>query len=394
MSVAAPVPALAGSAEVVSWGRRALLGRKLGYCFMGLLLGLTAPLAPAAFCADAFAGSTSAAEANPTATETVAEPALKTAVPAGPKTEASAPKVELVAPVYDFGTVVEGTLVQHVFTIRNAGRGELLIKAVHTSCGCTAGKPTKVKLAPGESSDLVVTFDTRFEKGHRSRTITVYTNDPSNPAAVMTMQGEIKVVLEAVPSEVNFGTVRRGTEQARQVKLLFSGEGPLSLRSISNANRNIKVTAEPTKDGGADRVIEVALLKAMPPGPFYDAVQLVTNQKTVSIPVFGRVAGDLSTEPPQVSFGIVPRGRGAERILRLTNSGQRPIKVLSVSSSSPSVAAKAEETKPGREYKITVELSRGAPQGQVRGQLLITTDDPQEKSLSVFFYGIVGSLSS
>jgi hypothetical protein len=312
----------------------------------------------------------------------------------GGQPEKDAPKIELVAPAYDFGTVTEGTPVQHVFTIRNAGKADLVIKAVHTSCGCTAAKPTKTKLAPGESSDLAVTFDTHYEKGHRSRMITVYTNDPLTPAATLTMAGDIKVLLEALPSEVNFGTVRRATEQTRQVKLVYTGEGPLKLEGISNANPNIKARAIPAKDAGAAQEIEVSLLKTMPAGPFYDAVQVVTSQKKMAVPVFGRVAGDLGTEPAQVSFGIVPHGRGAQRILRFTNSGNRPVKVLSISSSSPSVAAKAEETKPGREYKIIVELSRGAPQGQVRGKLLINTDDPEEKSLSVFFYGIVGALSS
>ncbi len=359
-----------------------------------MLLGAMAALPAGDLRADGGAGSTSAAGANPAVSKAPAATAPEAGAPAGARAGATAPRIELAAPVYDFGTAVEGTLVQHVFTIRNAGRGDLLIKAVHTSCGCTAAKPTKAKLAPGESADLAVTFDTRFEKGHRSRMITVYTNDPANPAAILTMEGEIKVVLEALPSEVNFGTVRRATEQTRQVKLVYTGEGPFKLQSISNASPNIKVTAAPAKDGGPGQVIEVSLLKGMPTGPFYDSVQLVTNQKKVALPVFGRIAGDLSAEPPQVSFGIVPRGRGAARVLRLTNSGQRLLKVLSVSSSSPSVAAKAEETKPGKEYKITIELSRRAPQGQVRGRLLITTDDPQEKSLSVFFYGIVGSLNS
>jgi hypothetical protein len=357
-----------------------------GHGLTAALLAAMAVLSAANLCADSRGGSKSPAaqSANPVAPQ----------ASEGAQAKGSAPKIEVASPMYDFGTVIEGTPVQHVFTIRNAGGADLIIKAVHTSCGCTVAKPTKVKLAPGDSSELAATFDTRFEKGHRWRTITVYTNDPSNPATTLTMGGEIKVLVEAVPSEVSFGTVRRGTEQNRQVKLVYAGEGPLHLNSIASASPNIKVSTVPTKGDSASQVVEISLLKTMPAGPFYDTVQLVTPQKTVIVPVFGRIAGDLDTEPPQVSFGIVPRGRGAERILRLTNSGQRPVKVLSISSTSPNVAAKVEETKPGKEYKITVELSRGAPQGQVRGKLLITTDDPQEKSLSVSFYGIVGALNS
>ncbi len=46
-----------------------------------------------------------------------------------------------------------------------------------------------------------------------------------------------------------------------------------------------------------------------------------------------------------------------------------------------------------RTIKITVQLRRGTPDGQVRGQLEIKTDDPEQQVLNVPFYGIVGQFS-
>src|ERR1700719_2182584 len=106
------------------------------------------------------------------------------------------PKAEVAGKVYDFGSVLNAIPVAHVFKIHNAGTGTLVIGGVQTSCGCTAAKPTKSQLPPGEDSDIAVTFDTRYDKGPATRTITVYTNDPAAKSIVLTIKGDVKVQVE------------------------------------------------------------------------------------------------------------------------------------------------------------------------------------------------------
>ena len=110
-----------------------------------------------------------------------------------------------------------------------------------------------------------------------------------------------------------------------------------------------------------------------------------------TVPVYGRVVGDLVTEPAQVSFGILPHGEGARRIVRLTNNGPHPVAIKQVASTNPAVVAQAAPIEAGKQYKITLELRKGTPDGQLRGQLVIKTDNPEQTSLMVPFYGIVGS---
>jgi hypothetical protein len=121
------------------------------------------------------------------------------------------PKAEVTGKVYDFGSVLNAVPVAHVFKIHNAGMGTLIIGGVQTSCGCTAAKPTRNQLAPGEDSDIAVTFDTRFDKGPATRTITVSTNDPAAKSIVLTIKGDVKVQVDATPAQVAFGDVKHGT---------------------------------------------------------------------------------------------------------------------------------------------------------------------------------------
>jgi Protein of unknown function (DUF1573)/HYDIN/CFA65/VesB-like, Ig-like domain len=308
------------------------------------------------------------------------------AAPPGPQ-----PKILVENPLYDFGTALEGTMVNHTFRIKNVGKSTLIIRGTKTSCGCTAARPTANHLAPGQSADVSVGFDTRFQKGHQNRTVTVYTNDPATPQAIMTMQGTVRQQVAATPAQIAFGSVRKGSEEAREVTIEDLTKQPgFKVGPVTNSNPAIKVVQAPGKDGKPGNLLKVTLDKSMPVGAFDDTIKVVTNRVPIQIDVFGTVTGDLTLDPAQVSFGIVPKGQDVVRILKLTNIGAREIKVLGISSTAPSVSASAEPVKPGKEFKITVRLNRSTPEGQLRGQLAIKTDDPEQATLAVPFYAIVG----
>jgi hypothetical protein len=309
------------------------------------------------------------------------------------------PKAEVTGKVYDFGAVLNAVPVAHVFKIHNAGTGTLVIGGVQTSCGCTAAKPTKSQLPPGEDSDIAVTFDTRYDKGPATRTITVYTNDPAAKSIVLTIKGDVKVQVEATPAQVAFGDVKHGTDQTRQVLLndLVAGTDPakalpeFKVQSITNASPHIKVASARRTDGKAGGALTVTLLSTMPIGAFDDTIKVTTSRAPVDITVFGNVQGDITVKPTQVSFGVVPHRQGTLRYVRLVNAGARPMKVTAVTSSNVSVSATAEPVEAGKEYKITLELRPNTPDGALRGQVAITTDDPQQQTLSLPYFGIVGS---
>jgi Protein of unknown function (DUF1573) len=103
------------------------------------------------------------------------------------------------------------------------------------------------------------------------------------------------------------------------------------------------------------------------------------------------VQGNLTVKPAQISFGVVPHHQGTLRIVRLVNAGTRPVKVTGITSSSSNVSATVEPVSAGKEYKITLSLRPDTPDGALRGQVAITTDDPEQQTLNLPFYGIIGS---
>jgi len=88
------------------------------------------------------------------------------------------PRIHVEGPIYDFGSVLEGFAVTHVFTIENTGDEALEIDRVAASCGCTTTQLATDHLAPGESVELEVLVDTAGFGGRISKAIYIYCSDP------------------------------------------------------------------------------------------------------------------------------------------------------------------------------------------------------------------------
>lgn len=87
------------------------------------------------------------------------------------------PQIHVEEPIYDFGSILEGFAVTHVFTIENVGDEALEILSVSASCGCTTTELATSTLAPGESVGLEILINTTGFGGRISKSIYVYIND-------------------------------------------------------------------------------------------------------------------------------------------------------------------------------------------------------------------------
>ncbi len=93
---------------------------------------------------------------------------------------------------HNFGEVKSGSTVTYNFVIKNEGKNKLIIRKVKASCGCTATKPGKKELNPGEETELKVSFNTRGRNGKQHKTVTVITNDPKNPIQILHIQANVQ----------------------------------------------------------------------------------------------------------------------------------------------------------------------------------------------------------
>ncbi len=91
--------------------------------------------------------------------------------PAGPLPAFQFSEVE-----HDFGKISQGDVVVHVFTFTNNGQAPLIIQSAVGSCGCTVPTYTREPIAPGESGELNVVFDSKGKANLQNKTVTITAN--------------------------------------------------------------------------------------------------------------------------------------------------------------------------------------------------------------------------
>lgn len=111
------------------------------------------------------------------------------------------------------------------------------------------------------------------------------------------------------------------------------------------------------------------------------------STSSLTIPVEGRIRSDFEVRPSLVGFGQIDLGKGYIQRIGINYLGGRPDwQILNAKVSNPHLTAKIVET--GRNggsvsYEALVEIDSKAPQGVLRDQLILTTNDQGDTRISI-----------
>lgn len=104
-----------------------------------------------------------------------------------------APKLIIAEKVHSFGSIQQGESVSTLFTLKNEGKSDLIIRKTHSSCSCTSAKLNSKILKAGELLELEVTFNSTGRRGNQQKSITIYSNDPIKPVQRLTIMAKVKL---------------------------------------------------------------------------------------------------------------------------------------------------------------------------------------------------------
>lgn len=91
-------------------------------------------------------------------------------------TASAGSKVEVSAPNFNFGRVLQHTQASHLFWIKSVGEDTLRVTKIEPGCGCTKAPLEDSTIAPGDSVPLEILFSTRSFRGHVSKRPSFTTN--------------------------------------------------------------------------------------------------------------------------------------------------------------------------------------------------------------------------
>ncbi|MBL4707330.1 MAG: DUF1573 domain-containing protein [Flavobacteriales bacterium] len=101
-----------------------------------------------------------------------------------------AAKFEFEETVIEFGEISQGEKVKRIFKFTNIGKSNLIISDAKGSCGCTVPLWPRNPIAPGESGEIEVVFDSNGKSGRQNKTVTLVANTVPN-TMVLAIKGDV-----------------------------------------------------------------------------------------------------------------------------------------------------------------------------------------------------------
>lgn len=340
---------------------------------------------------------------------TLAIPTMTVAQQAPAATEQSAaPRLTLVDPLKDFGTVAKGSKLDWAFTVKNTGSGDLEILSVQPTCGCTVAEFDKV-IKPGATGKIVAHVDTTQFTGPIQKAVNIRTNDPDNPNAQLTISAVVKPYVEAHPAGFVRFSMLEGESATQSVKLYSEETEPFKIVSVESPVEWIKVDVVPV--AAADRVpagrqgqeqyaVNITIDENAKVGPLAQKVTVRTNsthQPEYQISVAGVVRPAFAMNPTLVNFGEVAPGtpEASRTVLLASNDRSNPgaFQVTKVESESKSVNATVKATDIPGQYEVTVSLAPTAT-GTVDSNVKIFTNSKTQPVVTLPVKSVVATASA
>ncbi|MEP0847948.1 MAG: DUF1573 domain-containing protein [Phycisphaerae bacterium] len=307
-----------------------------------------------------------------------------------PAAAAGGPKLSLSASSWDFGTRWQGQPTETRLELKNVGDAELQLTDVRTDCGCTAAKPTRNTLPPGEACDLVIQYDTfRPDEIVRKR-VHILTNEPGQPPRTIEVTGRVRPVVRMEPADgLNFDVVSGRTAVSRSVELHNEYSQPLALK-VDQHPPGISLSLEELEPGQRWR-LTAATVPPLNDGSIKKIAALQTGNSEVAevrFQILGVVRDRVVVLPPQIVVGDRAPAAGTRPIRVLPRGGQ-PLRIVSVQSSDPHITTRIlppPETQGSRSASAPISIEVVLPPAEQIAEgatIRIQTDDPEFPSLEV-----------
>jgi Ca2+-binding RTX toxin-like protein len=319
----------------------------------------------------------------------------------------------------DFGTVTEGEAPRtRIFTVRNTGKGDLVLGDVQVPGGYTLVDGLPSRLAPGESTTFTVRLDAAGV-GTKDGEMRFSTNDDDEDPFNIKVTGSVRAAkapdIAVALGEKNFID---GKGKAKFKKSVAGGKEAVltfTVRNTGNDTLTIGKLRAPKgyriEEGlpssiapGASDTFSVRLLGAGAAGVRNGQITIITNDRDESpfnINATGRVtAPDISVQwgkrqiadgaGKPVNFGTVGKGKAEQtHTFRVINSGDAPLSLTKIKlpAGYRLTEGLASRLKPRASdtFRVTLDGSSGA--GNHGGRVKIISNDADEKA---FDFAVTG----
>lgn len=323
------------------------------------------------------------------------------------------PRFTVLSDVVNMGELAYMQPKEVVFEFRNTGTEALTVKSVQSSCGCAQVTWPRTPIAAGETGQIKATYDARM-LGTFQKELEVVTNAAPEPV-FLTLQGRVVATptADGETFSVDLGTVKLSSNVVTFGDVSRGHHPEVVLQVLNNTRTRYKpqlmhlppyLTAryqpEQLAGGRVGRIIlrlksdklksfgltQTSIYLARRPGDKVSSENEI-DVSAVLLPSFDHLTAEQRATAPRLQlsqdtldFSTIGRKKKMTQVIRLTNVGQRPLKVstVQVNGKALTVSLSDRTIQPGRQAKLKVTLTAEHLKAEKQNpSVLLITDDPE-----------------
>jgi hypothetical protein len=313
-------------------------------------------------------------------------------------------------PQIDFGKVFVGNTSDTTLSVINIGNTPLVISDIQLN-GPNENffnvvlPQLPVSVSPGDSLKLPINY-TPGDNAIHSALIEFQTNIPGAPVAAVPLSGDgVTPIISIVPDTLDFGTVQVADTSLGQLILRNEGDTTLIVQQVDLTGSTPGAFALATglpiaiEAGSSDTVV----VRFIPPSAaLFEAVAIISGNDPFNPTVAVTLTGSGSFPPTirlsrsAINFGAIQPGDSVQQELTIYNDGTIPLTIAltAITDSSGAIFELLSPSNlviPPLDSALVAIQFKGFTAGDKRGQLQISSNDPNVGQLIVSLSGTVNA---
>lgn len=315
------------------------------------------------------------------------------------------PKIQFDKMVHDFGTVQQNDPTQTVFTFTNASDEPIKLNRVKASCGCTTPSYTQDAVAPGQTGEINVKYNSA-RIGAFNKSVTVHYDSAATPV-VLRIRGKVEKPVDQISynhtiggiafDKINYNIPDLQRDQMYSTEFNIKNVSPVEITFTNELNVpemfNVNIQQSKLAPGQTGKIILTAIGEHWDQGgPFSKELTLNTDEtqnaaKTLTVTGSAAYSAVEKDMMPNIEFetlaydgGTAIEGEKITYAYQFTNTGKSDLKIESVKASCgcTATAPKDEIIKPGEHSEIVATFNSQGRVGQQRKTITVRTNDPDQ----------------
>lgn len=320
-----------------------------------------------------------------------------------------AAKIKFDETTHQFGELEKGAPAEHVFTFTNVSDEPIALSRVKASCGCTTPSWTREPVAPGESGEIKVKYNTN-RIGPFTKTVTVNYGGETDRPMVLYIKGKVNNSAAQAQANIykrpmgnlafdklvhNFGTIDSDKKGTATFAVRNNGPMPISLTLVAEENPEFDITypSAPLTPGATGEITVTAVGERFSEmGAFTKRITLKTNDQAMpqKVLTLNGTLNKVFTEEelarmPHIEFeateydaGKIISGEKVTYAYTFTNTGQDDLIIESVKASCgcTATAPKDKVIKGGESSEIVATFNSAGRSGVQQKSITVRSNDP------------------